>query len=90
MAGALAASFKFTNLSHPPHLLLLRSDQAPLRADARPRIPDYFAYGAAEGYSALEPVSEPVPAQGGSVLDSECVRTPSNIALLHRWRSAGL
>ncbi len=29
-------------------------------ADARRRIPDYFAYGADEGYSALGPVSEPL------------------------------
>ena len=62
-----AAGFQFTNLSHLPqggHLLLLRSDQSSLRADARRHIPDYFAYGADEGYSALGPVSEPAPAQG--------------------------
>ena len=67
MAGALLSC----NLSHLPqsgHPLRLRSDQSPLqpplRADARLRTPDYFAYGADEGYSALGPVSEPAPAQG--------------------------
>jgi hypothetical protein len=50
--------------------LLLRSDQSPLRADARLHIPHYFAYGADEGDSALGPVSEHAPAhwQGGCEL----------------------
>ena len=75
-AGALAAGFQFTNLSRLPqcgHLLLPRSDQSPLRADARLRILDEIAYGGDEGCSALGPVSEPT--WTGQVVTS--VRVPN-------------
>ncbi len=51
-----------------------------IAGEDRLQIPDYFACGADEGYSALGPASEPAPAQGGSALDSECARTPVNIS----------